>query len=97
MEKCKTRTKRVSLFLGVVTCLVPNVGCATLPWRANKPATTVTAEQYAQRAVENISYDNSVDFSQDYKPSPVPSWGHTSPPKSASTATSRSSGSCCSH
>lgn len=87
-------TKRVSLYVGVVTFLVSNVGCATLPWRANKPPATVTAEQYAQQAVENISYDDSVDFTQDYQPSPARSSSYTPRTKSDSTASAGSSGSC---
>jgi hypothetical protein len=93
----KNETKRVAIFAGVVTLLVSNVGCAALPWRSNKPAETITAEQYAQQAVENISYDNSIDFAQDYQPSPAAASSHTSPPKSFSAASSSSRASCCSH
>ena len=91
------RTQRASILFGSFVFLVWNVGCAALPWRANKPAETMTAEQYAQQVVEGISYDNSVDFSKNYQPSVATESRNTSPPKGYSAASSSSSGSCCSH
>ena len=91
------KIQRASILLGGFAVLVSNTGCATLPWRADKPAETISAEQYAQQAVEDISYDNSVDFSQDYQPSIAPASSYTSPPRISSAASSSSSGSCCSH
>ena len=92
-------TQRASILLGVFAFLVTNVGCAALPWRAHKPAETITAEHYAQQAVENISYDDAVDFSQDYQSRPASASNYTRPTKSYSTASAGSSGSgssgCC--
>lgn len=88
---------RVCVLLAASAFISANVGCRALPWQANKPAETITAEQCAQQAVDEISYDNSVDFSQDYEPSVDPASSYVSPAKSYSAASSSSSGSCCSH
>jgi hypothetical protein len=94
------RTHLISLFLSAVTFLASNVGCTTVPWRANKTAATVTAEQYAAQVVENIRYDKTIDFAHDYQPnqpnqaSLAPASSYPSPPKVPSTAMSSTSGNC---
>jgi hypothetical protein len=90
------RSKRVSLLLGGITFLMSNGGCASIPWRVNKPAGTVTTEKDVQQVVDNISYDNSVDFTKDYHSNPESSSTYTPSTKNISAASSKS-GSCCSH
>lgn len=93
------RIKQVSLYVGVAVLLVASTGCGALNWRKGKATETMTAQEYAQQAVENIDYDNSIDFARDYTPNSTSTAGYLSTPKRDRTpaGSSASGGSCCSH
>lgn len=90
--------KQALFFSGVAAFLTASTGCGVLPHRNSKAAETITAEQYAQQAVENIDYD-SIDFARDESPTPMTKTGYVTTSISDRTpaASSAGDGSCCSH
>ena len=93
------RIKQITRCVCAAVIFVASTGCNALPWRKGKAAEMMTAEQYAQQAVEVIDYDNSIDFTRDYTPEPATTSSYLSTSKNGRTpaGSSAGSGSCCSH